>query len=139
MEGIHTLETVDGQTEKQKAFQEIAEAIAQWRREFETIYFENKEVSHKVGDILYAYAQFIHAKSNALLESTQARGEYRSEQAVAKLHELNIVYIEELRRTAEVFEFYPEIADTLMETYPWFTGTKEWAESLVQREESSLK
>lgn len=123
-------ERMSVQAEKQRALGEIAKIVKGWVEEFKQAYAERPEEEVRDADVMYEFAAFLRERSSKLLKEVRAVGEYRKEEATAKIHEFNLIQAESLARSAEFFEFYPEAADILAQTYPWIAEIKEWVEGL---------
>lgn len=133
MEGFNEKKDVvcDPKHERQEAFGDVSRTIALWGDEFKERCLESGEKFPDVSVVMYEFALLIEERSKSLLEGAQIDGNYRVEQAVAKLHEFNMVHVDLLKRSAEVFLHYPDTITTLAETYPWILTIREWAEEFV--------
>ncbi len=129
-EGVPQQERMSVETEKQKALREIAEIVKGWVEEFKRSHAERSEEGARDADIMYEFGAFLRERSDRFLKEVREVGEYRKEQATAKIHEYNILQAELLSRSAELFEFYPDAADVLAQTYPWISDIKEWVKDL---------
>jgi len=128
MEGIPNTPLVEKQpsileAEKLAALTEVVQSLSD-RMKAPVRYDDNSPESggesavETAADALFAYGKTLEEKARGIHAESLKLGEYRGEQAAAKLYELVTTYQELINRIAELMDKYPEVVDGLKGVMP---------------------